>query len=75
MDPHYSSLPIRHPDHIHIAEPRMLDYWCRHFHCTAEELQTAIKAIGNCTEEVRIYLTRTRSSPVYSPSWIKFEEE
>ena len=52
--------------HIDIHDAKAVDYYCRHFHCTPEELLAAVHKIGTCAEELRIFIQHAGYSARYA---------
>jgi hypothetical protein len=67
MPPHEISNPI--PSRIDLSDPQLADFWCRHFQCTVEELTDAVKKMGDCTDEVRIFLLNSATSKKSLKFW------
>ncbi len=43
---------------ISLKEPYEVRDWCKSLACTKEELEAAVKAVGNSAEKVREFLKR-----------------
>lgn len=48
------------PNVVDINDADEMEYWCREFNCTPEELRAAVEAVGHSAQEVRKYLREKR---------------
>jgi hypothetical protein len=47
------------PARVIISDPAKLNFWCMHFGCTSGELIEALQKMGNCRDEVGLFLMRS----------------
>ncbi len=46
------------PNQVVITDKKQLEFWCRYFGCSVNDLVDAINKMGSCTEEVKLYLRK-----------------
>ncbi|MGH8760273.1 MAG: DUF3606 domain-containing protein [Burkholderiales bacterium] len=59
---------------MNMNEASEVTYWCKEFGCTADQLRTAVKAVGVMVKDIRVHLGRYGPTPPGdSPRWVNTE--